>query len=200
MKISPVNMEARKSLDLQVGDTVSVHQKIQEKDKTRIQQFQGLVLSRKHGSEPGATFTVRRSSGGYGVEKIFPLYSPVIDKIEIVKRSKTRRAKLYNIRRQAIKQISKRMKMIMVDIKSDESVAEAPADEVPADAEQAPADTDTEKTDTPADTPAETAAENTEAPAEEKLEAKEEAAPETPAEDTKEEDAKEAAPAEEKSE
>lgn len=125
MQISPVNMESRKNLDLQVGDTVRVHQKITEKDKTRIQQFQGLVLARKHGSEAGGTFTVRRVSDGYGVEKIFPLYSPMIDKIEIVKRSKTRRSKLYNIRRQAIKQISKRMKMLMVDIKSDETLPEA---------------------------------------------------------------------------
>lgn len=152
-EISPVNMEARKSLDLRVGDTVRVFQKIQEKDKTRVQAFQGLVLARKHGSEPGATFTVRRVSDGYGVEKIFPLYSPVIDKIEIVKRSKTRRSKLYNIRRQAIKQISKRMKMMMVDIKSEEKI-EAPVEEA---SEEASA---TESTPTPPE----------EAPVEEKAE------------------------------
>lgn len=122
MKISPVNMEARKKLDLQAGDTVRVYQKIEEKGKVRLQPFEGLVLARKHGTEDGATFTVRRTSDGYGVEKIFPLYSPVIDKIEILKRSKTRRSKLYNIRRQALKQISKRMKMMFVDIKSEEEV------------------------------------------------------------------------------
>lgn len=113
------NVEARKSLDLRAGDTVRVHQKIQDKGKTRIQIFEGLVLARKHGVEAGATFTVRRTTGGYGVEKVYPLYSPMIDKIEVVKRSKVRRAKLYNIRRKAAKEISKRMKM-MAHAASDE--------------------------------------------------------------------------------
>lgn len=114
--ISPVNIEARKNLDLRPGDTVRVFQKVIEKGKTRLQVFEGLVIARKHGAEAGATFTVRRSTGGYGVEKIFPLYSPMIEKIEIIKRSKVRRSKLYYIRRKAIKQISKRMKMMFVDI------------------------------------------------------------------------------------
>ncbi len=114
--ISPVNIEARKNLDLRPGDTVRVFQKIEEKGKTRLQVFEGLVLARKHGTEAGATFTVRRSTGGYGVEKIFPLYSPMIEKIEVTKRSKVRSGKLYYIRRKAIKQISKRMKMMFVDI------------------------------------------------------------------------------------
>ena len=76
--ISPVNIESRKSLDLRPGDTVRVHQKIEEKGKTRIQVFEGLVLYRKHGTEAGATFTVRRSTGGYGVEKTYPLYLSLI--------------------------------------------------------------------------------------------------------------------------
>lgn len=113
-------MESRKNLDMRTGDTVRVYQKIEEKGKTRLQQFEGLVLSRNHGAEAGATFTVRRVSSGHGVEKIFPLYSPMIDKIEVVKRSKTSRSKLYNIRRQAIKQISKRMKMMAVDFSTEE--------------------------------------------------------------------------------
>jgi large subunit ribosomal protein L19 len=75
-----------------------VWQKIQEKGKTRLQAFEGLVLAVKHGSEAGGTFTVRKISSGVGVEKIFPLYSPNIDKIEIVKSAKVRRAKLYFIR------------------------------------------------------------------------------------------------------
>lgn len=124
MKISPVNIDARKNLDMKSGDTVVVYQKIEEKGKTRIQQFEGLVLARNHGTEAGATFTVRRTSDGYGVEKIFPLYSPLIDKIEVVKRSKTSRSKLYNIRRQAIKQISKRMKMMSVDFSTEEKTPE----------------------------------------------------------------------------
>lgn len=117
--ISPVNIESRKKLDIRSGDTVRVFQKIEDKGKTRLQVFEGLVLSRKHGTEPGATFTVRRSTGGYGVEKIFPLFSPMIDKIEITKRSKIRRGKLYYVRDKALKQIKKRMKMMFVNI-SDE--------------------------------------------------------------------------------
>ncbi|MDP2648668.1 MAG: 50S ribosomal protein L19, partial [bacterium] len=84
IKISPIDMDARKKLDLKAGDTVRVFQKIEEKGKTRLQAFEGLVLARKHGREAGATFTVRRVSSGVGVEKIFPLYSPMIDRIEVV--------------------------------------------------------------------------------------------------------------------
>jgi large subunit ribosomal protein L19 len=91
---------------------VRVFQKIQEKGKTRLQAFEGLVLARKHGKEAGATFTVRRVASGVGVEKIFPLYSPVIDKIEVVKRSKVRRAKLYHIREKAAKEIRRQMRNV----------------------------------------------------------------------------------------
>ena len=108
--ISPVNIEERQKLELRAGDTVRVWQKIVEKGKTRLQAFEGLVLARKHGKEAGATFTVRRMSSGVGVEKIFPLYSPVIEKIEVVKRSKVRRAKLYHIREKAAREISRQMR------------------------------------------------------------------------------------------
>src|SRR3989344_879765 len=101
--ISGVNVEERKTLNLRSGDTVRVWQKVKEKDKTRLQAFEGLVLARKHGSEAGATFTVRKVLDGVGVEKIFPLYSPMIDKIEIIRRSKVRRAKLYFVREKAAK-------------------------------------------------------------------------------------------------
>ena len=109
---SPVDMDARKNLDLRPGDTVRVWQKIEEeKGKYRLQAFEGLVLARKHGTEAGATFTVRRVASGVGVEKVFPLYSPMIDKIEIIKRSRVRRAKLYFIRdkvaREARRQLRK---------------------------------------------------------------------------------------------
>lgn len=124
------NADARKSLDLRSGDTVRVHQKIQEKGKTRIQIFEGLVIARKHGTEAGATFTVRRNQGGYGVEKIFPLYSPSIDKIEISKRSQVRKAKLYHVRRKAAKEITKRMKMAMISIS--DAVAPVAEEEVAA--------------------------------------------------------------------
>ena len=107
---SPVNIEERRGLDLRSGDTVRVWQKIVEKGKTRSAAFEGLVLARKHGKEAGATFTVRRMASGVGVEKIFPLYSPVIDKIEVIKRSKIRRAKLYHIREKAAKEINRQMR------------------------------------------------------------------------------------------
>lgn len=125
--ISPVNVEERRKLDLRSGDTVRVWQKIVEKGKTRLQAFEGLILARKHGREAGATFTVRRVASGVGVEKIFPLYSPVIDKIEVVKRSKVRRAKLYHIRDRAAKEISRQMRNIRMakDVEGVVSEAEA---------------------------------------------------------------------------
>ena len=112
--ISPVNIDERKALDLRSGDTIRVWQKIQEKGKTRLQAFEGLVLARKHGKEAGATFTVRRVASGVGVEKIFPLYSTVIDNIEVVKRSKVRRAKLYHIRDKAAKEVRRQMRNIRI--------------------------------------------------------------------------------------
>ncbi len=108
--ISPVNVQIRKELGIQAGDTVRVTQKIIEKDKVRLQVFEGLVLCVKHGTEAGATFTVRKVTSGVGVEKTFPLYSPMIDKIEIVKRTKVRRAKLYYIRDKAAKEIRRAMR------------------------------------------------------------------------------------------
>jgi large subunit ribosomal protein L19 len=114
LTLATINKDERKSLNMKSGDTVRVHQKIQEKGKTRIQIFEGLVLARKHGAEAGATFTVRKSSNGWGVERIFPLFSPMIDKIEVMRRAKTRRAKLYFIREKAAKEISKRMKTELI--------------------------------------------------------------------------------------
>lgn len=108
--ISPVNMEERKGLGIRPGDTIRVHQKIQDKGKTRIQIFEGLVLARKHGDEPGATITVRKVASGVGVEKIYPLYSPLIDKLEIVKRAKVRRSKLYYIREKVAREIKRQMR------------------------------------------------------------------------------------------
>jgi len=107
---SPVDMSARKNLDLRPGDTVRVHQKIEEKGKYRIQTFEGLVLARKHGSEAGGTFTVRRVLSGVGVEKVFPLYSPMIEKIEVVKRSQVRRAKLYYIREKVAREARRQLR------------------------------------------------------------------------------------------
>lgn len=127
IKVSPVNMAERKALDLRAGDTVRVHQKIKEKDKYRIQVFEGLVLARKHQGEAGGTFTVRKVASGVGMERIFPLYSPMIEKIEITKRAKVRRAKLYHIRKKAAKEISKEMSKLRA-----EREVEAPATPVEA--------------------------------------------------------------------
>lgn len=112
IKISPVNVEERKKWDIRSGDTVRVWQKIKEGDKTRLQAFEGLVIAKKHGAEPGATFTVRRTASGVGVEKIFPLFAPLIDRVELVRRSKVRRAKLYYIREKAAREIRKKMKQM----------------------------------------------------------------------------------------
>ncbi|MBD3208519.1 MAG: 50S ribosomal protein L19 [Candidatus Nealsonbacteria bacterium] len=84
--------------DIRPGDTVKVHQRIKEKNKERLQPFEGVVLAKKHGKGIGATITVRKVVGGIGVEKILPIHSPNIEKIELLKRSKVRRAKLYYLR------------------------------------------------------------------------------------------------------
>ena len=86
------------------GDTLNVHVRVIEGDKERIQQFQGVVLGR-HGSGMNATFTVRKVSDGVGVERIFPLHSPRLAKIEKVKDGSVRRSKLYYLRSLAAKQI-----------------------------------------------------------------------------------------------
>ncbi len=91
-----------------------VSQKIVEGGKTRLQAFEGLVLARKHGAEPGATFTVRRVTSGVGVEKIFPLYSPMIESIEVLRRAKVRRAKLYHVREKVAKEIRRQMRNTLV--------------------------------------------------------------------------------------
>ncbi|MDQ5889788.1 MAG: large subunit ribosomal protein [Patescibacteria group bacterium] len=113
------DMKKRNKIDITPGNTVRVFLRIQEKGKTRLQAFEGLVIARKHGSEAGATFTVRKVASGVGMEKTFPLYSPVIDKIEIVKKSKVRRSKLYYIRDKAAKEIRRRMKQIIGGKKDD---------------------------------------------------------------------------------
>lgn len=80
------------------GDTVNVHVKIREGNKERIQQFRGTVIQRRNPNSNGETFTVRKVSGGIGVERIFPLLSPNLDKIEVVRRGKVRRARLFYLR------------------------------------------------------------------------------------------------------
>jgi large subunit ribosomal protein L19 len=125
MKISSVDIEERKKLVLKAGDTVRIHQKIIEGDKSRIQIFEGLMIARKHGNEAGGTMTVRKVIDGVSVERIFPFYSPNIAKIEVVRKAKTRRAKLYNIRDKAAREIRRKMKNI---INTKEVVEETPVE------------------------------------------------------------------------
>ncbi|OGG80028.1 hypothetical protein A3J11_00990 [Candidatus Kaiserbacteria bacterium RIFCSPLOWO2_02_FULL_55_12] len=141
--ITHINVEGRAKLGIRAGDTVRVVQNIVELKKsrgtdkkektiknTRKQVFEGLVLSTKHGKEAGGMFTVRATLSGIGVEKTFPLYSPVIDSIEIVKRSKVRRAKLYFIREKAAKAVRRQLRNArMLHMKSDETVV---SDEIEA--------------------------------------------------------------------
>ena len=115
-KLTTVNVEDRKKLDFNSGDTIRVWTKVlDEKGKTRLQAFEGVVLARKHGTEIGATFTVRKVASGVGVERIFPLYSPNIDKIEITKRSRARRSKLYYIRTKAVKDVRRKLRSVVLD-------------------------------------------------------------------------------------
>ena len=83
--------------DFRPGDTVKVHVRLREGEKERIQVFEGLVIARKHGGV-SETFTVRKISSGIGVERTFPLHSPIVAKIEVGRRGRVRRAKLYYIR------------------------------------------------------------------------------------------------------
>src|SRR5699024_2490031 len=82
---------------LNVGDTVKVHVRIKEGDKSRIQVFEGTIISKKHGGI-NETFTVRRVAHGCGIERVFPVHSPVVEKVEIVRSGRVRRAKLYYLR------------------------------------------------------------------------------------------------------
>lgn len=112
---SPVNIEERKKFDGRAGDTVRVVVKIKDGNKFRTQDFEGIVVARKHGAESGATFTVRKIASGVGVERIFPLYSPNIEKIIIRKRGRVRRAKLYFIHEKASKEIRKKIRGVVVN-------------------------------------------------------------------------------------
>lgn len=174
--ITPVATGERAKLGLRPGDTVRVHQKVIEKGKTRIQIFSGLVIAVKHGTEAGGTFTVRAQMSGIGVEKIFPLYSPIIEKIEITKRSKVRRAKLYFIREKVSREVRRQLRnMRMVKISSEDFKdqpaleeeqlpVEEPAEEVMTEetmADEAPIEA------ADPETPEEVAAAEEEAPAEE---------------------------------
>ena len=110
IQMTPISMAERKNLPLRAGTTVKVHLKIQEKGKPRTQVFEGLVLSVKGGKGNGAMFTVRKVASGVGMEKIFPLYSPSIDKIEIVRQSKVGRSKLNYVRGNVAREVKRKMR------------------------------------------------------------------------------------------
>ena len=123
------------SPDIRPGDTIKVHQKTKEKDKERIQIFEGIVIAKKHGKGISSTITVRKIVGGIGVERIFPIHSSLIAKIEVVKHSKVRRAKLYYLRTAKGKNARLKNKEFATAIAEP---AEEPAVEIPAGAESAP--------------------------------------------------------------
>ena len=94
--------------DFKVGDTIKVFEKIPKEKRTQV--FEGICIAKKHGTEPGATFTVRGKVLGQWVEKIYPLFSPLIEKIEVVRRGKVRKAKLYFVREKSEKEIRRKLK------------------------------------------------------------------------------------------
>ncbi len=100
IKLVEATIENRKSEypAFGAGDTINVHVKIREGGKERIQQFQGTVMQRRNANSPGETFTVRKISNGIAVERVFPILSPSISKIELVRSGRVRRARLYYLR------------------------------------------------------------------------------------------------------
>ena len=122
IKLSPVDMDGRRKLDLKAGDTILVWSKIPDEKATkkgealkyRSQAFEGIVLARKHGTEIGGTFTVRKVASSVGVERIFPIFSPMIDKIEVVKKAKAGRSKLYYVRTKAVKDVRKKLRSVAI--------------------------------------------------------------------------------------
>ena len=124
--------------DIRPGDTVKVHQKIKEGDKERIQIFEGIVIARKHGQGINSTITVRKVVEGVGVERILPVHSPSLAKIEVVKSGKVRRSKLYYLRTAKGTKAKLKKRNLSAAI-APEVVAETPAKVAPQEtAEKAP--------------------------------------------------------------
>jgi large subunit ribosomal protein L19 len=123
-------MEIIKPEQIKPGMYIKVYQKIKDKDKERKQRIEGLVITRKHGNEAGATFTVRRIIKGVGVEWTLPVFSPTLEKVELIKSTRPRRAKLYYIRRKSQKQIRKSLRKVEqpkaeIQVSSEAQVTEA---------------------------------------------------------------------------
>ncbi len=115
--------------DIRPGDVVRIHQKVKEAGKERIQIFEGLVIARKHGKGINATFIVRKIFQGIGVERIFPLHCPTIAKLEVIKHSKVRRAKLYYMRQRTGKKTRMKTKESLPPSIPDQSPIEQPAEQ-----------------------------------------------------------------------
>ncbi len=186
--ITPVSTQERAKLGIRPGDTVRVHQKIVERGKSRTQAFEGLVIAVKHGTEAGATFTVRATMSGVGVERIFPLYAPFIEKIEITRRSKVRRAKLYFIREKVARQVRRQLRnMRMVNVSTDDFKEEEAPEQAPEETvEEVRTEDPAQKPDGQDMTPEEEKADAPESPEVQEIE------PETPAAEETEEEKKEA--------
>ncbi len=125
--------------DFAAGDTLRVHVKVKEGDKSRVQVFEGLCIAR-HNKSVGSSFTVRKISFGEGVERVFPLFSPVLDKIEVVRRGEVRRAKLYYLRGltgKAARIAEKARKLVPSSGAAENATTEAPAAEPVAEGETA---------------------------------------------------------------
>ena len=113
--------------ELRPGVTVKVRQKIKDGAKTRLQTFEGIIIARKHGSGPSATITVRKVSDGIGVERIFPILSPTVEKFEVVRISKVRRAKLYYLRTKSARETRRKTKLLTRKATTSESQNKAVA-------------------------------------------------------------------------
>lgn len=123
------NNPASRWADLKPGMTVRVHQKLRQGEKGKATVFEGIIIARKHGDEAGASITVRRAVGGYGVEKVYPLRLPSIEKIEVVKTGKSRRSKLYYVRGKSAREIRKKTRAEQIQLNA--LVKEEPSPEVP---------------------------------------------------------------------
>jgi large subunit ribosomal protein L19 len=133
--------QLQKLPDLRPGDTIKVHQKIKEGDKERIQIFEGVIIAKKHGKGIASMITVRKVVDGVGVERIFPIHSTALEKIEVVKHAKVRRAKLYYLRTAKGKKSKLKRKDFAV------AIADKPAEEqaVEPAVVEAPVETETPK-------------------------------------------------------
>jgi len=103
-------MNEIKREEIKPGMTVRIFQKIKSGEKRKLQQIEGLVLARKHGQEPGATITIRRTLDGVGVEWVLPVFSPKIDKIELIRAARVKRSKLYSLRTKSQKKIRAKLR------------------------------------------------------------------------------------------